>query len=171
MEDDYDRVPVDTATGARNSTRFPDPEDFSNNNIILSQPSSGYKTLESQKRDSPNAYAPLTKSHKLATSGGSHRRNKKCATIRSFLLCKFVLLAIVLSMAALAVAIVSVAMMTHHIAECKGQVERLMEEFCDTMITGGQNNIGMPCGMVDNWNDSMYVCNCTAMDMNMTSYP
>ena len=72
----------------------------------------------------------------------------------------------VLSVAALAVAIMSITMVMHHIAECKGQVEGLMEEFCDIMITGGQNNIGMPCGMVDNWNDS--VCNCTAMDMNMT---
>ena len=167
MEDGYDRVPVDTPSGVRNSTRFPDPDDFSNN--ITSQPSSGYKTLESQKRDSSNTYAPLTKSHKYPTPGGGHRKNKKCATIRGVLLCKFVLFAIVLSIAALAVAIMSFAMVMRHIAECKGQVERLVEEFCDIMITGGQNNIGMPCGMVDNWNDS--ACNCTAMDMNMTSYP
>ena len=168
MEDGYDRVPVDTSSGVRNSTRFPDPDDFSNN--ITSQPSSGYKTLVSQKQDSPNAYASLTKSQKYPTSGGGHRKNKKCAKIRSVLLCQFILFAIVLSIAALAVAILSVAMVMHHIAECKGQVEGLMEEFCDIVITGGQNNIGMPCGMVDNWNDS--VCNCTAMDMNMTtSYP
>jgi hypothetical protein len=164
--DDYDTVPVDTASGAKNSIRFADSEDFSNKNITA-QPSSGYKTLDTQKRDSPNAYAkPLTKSQKYANSGGDNRKNKTCATIRIVLLCKFVLFAIVLSMAALATAVMSVAMVTHQIAECKGQVEK----FCGT-ITGGQNNIGILCGMVDNWNDTTCMCNCTAMDINMTSYP
>ena len=152
MEDDYDRVPVDqpavnTISGMKYSIQF--PHDFSSDNVPL--PPSVYKKLEPQKQDAPNEYAPLSKSSESATSGGGNRKNK-CTTCRKVSLCSFVLLTSVLSMAALAVAVVSIVMGMHQIAECKGQVESLIEEFCDG-ITGGQNN-GTSSGMVmDSWNN------------------
>ena len=166
-ENDYDKVPVDAMSGIKNSI----PKDFPKfNNISDSQPSSsGYKTLEPQRQVTPNVYdAPLTKSHINAISARGDRKSKKCARKVQNLLRTFILLSTVLSVAALAVAVVSIVMVTHQIAECKGQVESLIEEFCDNVITGGQDN-GLPCGMVDKWNDT--ACNCTSTAINMTSCP
>ena len=160
---DYDKVPVDAMSGIKNSI----PEDFPKFNNITQPSSSGYKTLEPQRQDAPNVYdAPLTKSHINSISARGDRRSKRCA--KKVLLHNFVLLSTVLSVAALAVAVVSIVMVTHQIAECKGQVESLIEEFCDNVIIGGQDN-EIPCGMVDELNDT--TCNCTSTAINVTSCP
>ena len=119
---------------------------------------STYKTLRAQ--NPPSKYASIRQSEINAVSkDGGQKRKKVCA--KRALLCNFVLLSTILSMAALAVAVVSILMVTRQMVECKGQVASLMEQFCNN-IDGNQNG-DMLCVAVDNMNDT----NCTFIAINM----
>ena len=118
---------------------------------------STYKTLEAQ--NPPSKYAISQRVKNAVSKDGGQKRKKVCA--KRAILCNFVLLSTILSMAALAVAVVSILMVTRQMVECKGQVASLMEQFCDN-IDGNQNG-DMPCVAVDNVNDT----NCTFIAINM----
>ena len=132
----------------------PSLQSVASNTQTGSQRLKTYQPLDLQSQNSSSFYSTIN-------SGASkigHRKEKKKASLRvkQALLCNFVLLSTVLSMAAVAMAIVSIITITRQTEEYKGQVESLREQFFGNMNTCRNN--GTLFATVEGWSNTS---NCT----------